>query len=248
MRITIYIVLLLSVLLVGACHQSDHKAALNEPAAVPSEPNVASNKPAAAPAQDHPQAALEDTAQTPGEISLFDGKTLGHWKVTDFGGQGKVYVKDGSLILETGNDMTGVTWDGPVVRMNYEITLDAMRISGSDFFCGLTFPVDANHCSLILGGWGGTLCGLSNIDYYDAANNETTQFMSFENGRWYHVRLRVTPGRIQAWVDNDEEPLVDMDIKGRRIDTRIEMDACQPMGIATWQTAGAIKNIKLRRL
>ncbi|MBN2594075.1 MAG: hypothetical protein JXA81_11250, partial [Sedimentisphaerales bacterium] len=132
---------------------------------------------------------------------------------------------------------------------NYEITLEAMRVSGSDFFCGFTFPVDDNSCSLILGGWGGSLCGLSNIDYYDAANNETTRFVSFENGKWYHVRLRVTPSRIQAWLQEEgDEPLVDMDITDRKIDTRAEMDLCQPMGVATWQTAGAVRNIILRKI
>ena len=240
MRIILYLMLLLGLFIVGACQQNCPKNTPSETNVAPSEPEVASSPPVVEPVP---------TPSPPAEMSLFDGKTLGHWKITDFGGQGKVYVKDESLILEVGSDMTGVTWDGPVVRMNYEITLETMRISGSDFFCGLTFPVDANHCSLVLGGWGGTLCGLSNIDYYDAANNETTQFMSFENGRWYHVRLRVTPGRIQAWLDkNEDEPLVDMDITGRKIDTRIEMDLCQPMGIATWQTSGAIRNMKLRRL
>jgi len=201
-------------------------------------------------AESKPQARHEeDAAQTPAEIILFDGKTLGYWKKTDFGGQGKVYVKDGSIYLEQGNDMTGITWTGPLVRTNYEITLQAKRVSGSDFFCGLTFPVNENCCSLILGGWGGSLCGLSNIDYYDAANNETTRFVSFENDKWYHVRLRVKPGRIQAWLQEEgEEPLVDMDITGRKIDTRAEMDLCQPMGIATWQTTGAVRNIKLRKL
>jgi hypothetical protein len=215
--------LLLAVLAIGACRDSS-------PQAAPNEPNVAPVAP-------------------PFEISLFDGKTLGHWKITDFGGQGDVTVKDGSIFLEMGNDMTGVTWAGPLVRMNYEITLEAMRVSGSDFFCGLTFPVGENCCSLVLGGWGGTLCGLSNIDYYDAANNETTRFVSFENGKWYHVRLHVRPNRIKAWLEEEgEEPLVDMDITGRKIDTRAEMDLCQPLGIATWQTAGAVRNIHLRKL
>jgi hypothetical protein len=241
MRTMLYAILMLGVFIVGACHKCCPKTASDKPEVAPSESNAASSQPIVAPTP--PPAPVPPT-----EMSLFDGKTLGHWKITDFGGQGKVYVKDESLILEVGNDMTGVTWDGPLVRMNYEITLEAMRVSGSDFFCGLTFPVDANHCSLVLGGWGGTLCGLSNIDYYDAANNETTQFVSFENGKWYHVRLRVTPGRIQAWLNKEEEALVDMDITGRKIDTRIEMDLCQPMGIATWQTSGAIRNIKLRRL
>ena len=239
MRIMLFTFLILGLFIVGACQECCPNAASTEVEVAPSEPDVPPSPPVAEPAP---------PPEPPTEMSLFDGKTLGHWTITDFGGQGKVYVKDESIILEMGNDMTGITWDGPLVRMNYEITLEAMRVSGSDFFCGLTFPVDANHCSLVLGGWGGTLCGLSNIDYYDAANNETTQFISFENGRWYHVRLRVTPGRIQAWLDKSEEALVDIEISGRKIDTRIEMDLCQPMGVATWQTSGAIRNIKLRRL
>jgi len=215
--------LFLGVFIVGACHQGSLKETAIEPEV----------------RQPAPQA----------EISLFDGKTLGNWKITDFGGQGKVYVNDGSIYLEQGNDMTGITWAGPLVRMNYEIMLEAMRVSGSDFFCGLTFPVNENCCSLILGGWGGSLCGLSNIDYYDAANNETTRFVSFENGKWYNVRLRVIPNRIQAWLrEEGEEPLVDIDITGRKIDTRAEVDLSQPLGIATWQTAGAVRNINLRRL
>ena len=212
--------LLLCVFILGACHRPSTISPLNEPD-VPHEP---------------PQA----------EISLFDGKTLGQWKVTDFGGQGDVYVKDGAIYLEMGNYMTGINWAGPVVRMNYEITLEAKRVSGSDFFCGLTFPVAEKPCSLILGGWGGSICGLSNIDYYDAANNETTRVISFKDDQWYRVRLRVTPGRIEAWVDDEE--LVNIETTGRHIDIRPEVDLSQPLGIATWRTAGAIRNIYLRKL
>jgi hypothetical protein len=79
----------------------------------------------------------------PGEVRMFDGRNLGQWKITDFGGQGNVHVKDESIMLATGDNLTGVTWAGPVLRMNYEINLDAMRVDGDDFFCGLTFPVGA---------------------------------------------------------------------------------------------------------
>ena len=182
----------------------------------------------------------------PQETSLFDGRTLGQWKITEFGGQGNVSVKDGAIVLEMGNDLTGINWAGPLVRMNYEITLEAMRVAGSDFFCGLTFPVDANCCSLILGGWGGSVCGLSNIDYYDAANNETTRVISFENGRWYRVRLHVTPDKIEAWLD--DEKLVDVATTGRKIGIRPEVDLSQPLGIASWRTTAAIRNIRLRKL
>jgi hypothetical protein len=178
------------------------------------------------------------------ETSLFDGKSLGQWAITDFGGQGEVYVKDGAIYMEMGNDMTGINWKGPLIRMNYEITLEAMRTNGSDFFCGLTFPVGKDPCTLILGGWGGGTCGLSNIDYYDAANNETTRFVSFEDNKWYKVRLRVTPDRIQAWLDDEE--LVNIEITGRKIDIRAEVDLSVPLGIATWQTGGAVRNIKIK--
>lgn len=180
------------------------------------------------------------------EINLFDGQTLGQWKVTDFGGQGDVYVKDEAIYLEMGNYATGITWAGPVVQTNYELTLDAMRVQGYDFFCGLTFPVGENPCTLVLGGWGGSLCGLSTIDYFDASENETTRMVRFENGTWYHVRLRVVPDRIQAWLD--DEDLLDVDITGRKIGIRLEMDLCQPLGIATWVTTGAVRNIRLKKL
>ena len=180
------------------------------------------------------------------EVSLFDGKTLGQWKATDFGGQGEVSVKDGAIHMAMGSYMTGITWTGPVVRMNYEITLEAMRVEGNDFFCGLTFPVGDKPCTLILGGWGGSLCGLSSIDHFDASENSTTRMMSFETGKWYHVRLRVVPNRIQAWLDDQD--LVDLDTTDRVIGIRIEVESSQPLGVATWNTAGAARNIQLKKL
>jgi excinuclease ABC subunit B len=44
----------------------------------------------------------------------------------------------------------------------------------------------------------------------DASENETTRMISFENGKWYRVRLRVVPDRIQAWLN--DEALVDVDV------------------------------------
>ena len=41
--------------------------------------------------------------------SLFDGKTLEGWAVTDFAGRGDVTVEDGKIVLENGV-MTGVNW------------------------------------------------------------------------------------------------------------------------------------------
>ncbi len=173
---------------------------------------------------------------------MFDGKTLTGWKATDFSNRGKVEVENGAIQLRNGY-MTGVTWTNDLPRMNYEISLDAMRVEGSDFFCGLTFPVDTNYLSFIVGGWGGGTVGMSSIDSEDASSNETTKFMNFTTGRWYHIRVRVTPKKVQAWLD--DEKVVDFEWEERRLSIRLEVESCTPLGVATWNTAGALKDIKL---
>ena len=100
--------------------------------------------------------------------SLFDGKTLAGWKKSVFGGEGDVEVKDGTIVMQAGSPMTGITWTGKYPKMNYEISLQAKRVDGSDFFCGLTFPVGESPCSFIVGGWGGGVIGLSNLNGFDA--------------------------------------------------------------------------------
>jgi 3-keto-disaccharide hydrolase len=178
---------------------------------------------------------------------LFDGKTLSNWKSTKFSGEGPVKVENGQIVLEAGTTLTGITWAGAELpTTNYEIALQAMRVEGRDFFAGITFPVADSFCSLILGGWGGTVIGLSSINTEDASQNETSQSMEFEMGRWYNVRIRVTPAKIEVWLD--ERQIINQDLKGNRITIRMEMEPSTPLGIATWKTKGALRDIRLRRL
>ena len=179
------------------------------------------------------------------ETPLFDGKTLLGWRQSRFLGSGKVQVENGKIVLGVGF-MTGITWTNDLPRMDYEISLEAMRVEGSDFFCGLTFPVAENSCSLIVGGWGGNVVGLSSLDYADAANNETTQLIEFATGRWYKIRVRVQPGHIQAWVD--EKKVADVKSAGRKVSIRSECEPSLPMGIASYSTKAALQNIRMKRL
>lgn len=175
---------------------------------------------------------------------LFDGKTLNGWKATQFGGQGEIEAEDGALVLNTGVDLTGVTWTGgPLPKRNYELRLEARRVDGSDFFCGITFPVGDDPCSLILGGWGGGVVGLSSINHFDASENETTQYVTFEKDRWYAIRLRVTDAKIEAWLD--DEQIVDLETEGKKISIRPEVELSRPLGFATWQTTGELRNIRI---
>ncbi len=210
--------------------------------------------PAAAAAPAESKTVLPPTAATlpapfegEGWQSLFDGQTLVGWRETDFAGHGEVQWQSGAIILNMGDPFTGINYTNDFPKMNYEIALDAMRVMGSDFFCGLTVPVGDSFCSLIVGGWGGSLLGISSLDGMDASENETTKFVNFEQGRWYRIRLRVTEHRLEAWID--QEKLVNVDTTGRRISLRPgDIELSKPFGLASWQTTAALREIKLRRL
>jgi len=177
---------------------------------------------------------------------LFDGRSLGDWKPTPFGSEGEVSVVEGAIRIAMGFDLSGITFAGEIPRQHYEIALEARRVEGHDFFCGLTFPVGDDPCSLILGGWGGGVVGLSSIDGRDAADNETTSTARFESGRWYRVRVEVTPTRIICHLD--DERIVDVPRAGRRLAIRSEMEPALPLGLATYATVADVRDVRWRPL
>jgi len=88
--------------------------------------------------------------------------------------------------------------------------------------------------------------GLSNLDGMDASENESSQYMKFDDGHWYRIRLRVTERKIEAWIDADK--VVNVDTAERRISVRpSDIELSQPFGLAAWQTASAFREIKIRR-
>lgn len=174
---------------------------------------------------------------------IFDGSTLNGWEITNFGTQGPVYVTDGQVILGMGDGCTGITWKGKFPASDYMVSLEARRIDGNDFFCGLTFTVGNDPCSLIIGGWGGTVVGLSSINGFDASENETTSNHHFEKERWYKIKLKVSTDSIEAWIDDTN--VVSFNIDGKHISIRPEVELSRPFGIASWKTTAAIKNIRV---
>lgn len=179
--------------------------------------------------------------------SLFDGKSLQGWKETPFSQRGAVRVENGAIVLVAGSPFTGVTWTGAFPRSNYEIRFEASRIKGGDFFAALTFPVGESFCTFVTGGWGGDIVGLSSIDGWDASDNETRSYFTFETGKWYAFRVQVTDARIQVWID--DKPAVNVEIAGRSIALRYgEIKLSAPLGFASYGTTGGVRKIEYRLL
>jgi hypothetical protein len=197
---------------------------------------------------DEPVAPVEHSATSQWQ-DLIDGQTLKGWTIVDeadFRHHGKVHVERGQMILEAGAPATGIRLKAEPPRGDYELSLMAKRVNGSDFFCGLTFPVGESQCTWIVGGWGGGVVGLSNVNGRHAAENETGTHFEFKNGQWYELRLRVTKLSIDAWVDDKQ--VVQLARKDRKFDIWIEQQPLAPLGIAAWQTEAAFKQIRIRSL
>ncbi|MBP8301256.1 MAG: DUF1080 domain-containing protein [Planctomycetes bacterium] len=175
---------------------------------------------------------------------LFDGRSLGGFVATEFGGEGTVEVRDGCIQIDMGSPLSGITWTGAPPTGHYELEVIAARRLGTDFFCGLTFPVGDNHLTLVLGGWGGTVCGLSSLDGLDAAHNATRTLRRFERGRDYTVRVRVDATAVTATLDG--EPLCRTELAGHTLSLRPEVLLSRPLGLSNFATATSIRAIRWR--
>ncbi len=182
-----------------------------------------------------------------GKKVLFDGKSLEGWKKSDFYKAGEVKVEDGQIIMSKGVSMSGITstrQDLPTT--NYELGYEAMRLAGRDFFAAATFPVGKSYITLINGGWGGGVTGLSSLDGMDASENDSTRSFRYQDRTWYRFRVRVTDKMIRCLIDDKE--ILAIAHRDRRVATRIETRRNQPLGFATWESTGAVRHIEIRPL
>lgn len=160
---------------------------------------------------------------------------------------GGVQREADGYILKAGSPMTGIvfpTWEKDGLPLtSYRVTYEAMRVSGTDFFCSLTFPVGGvDRCvTFVLGGWGGSQVGISSIDGLDASMNATGSVQKFEDGKWYRIRIEVTPETLSVWLDN--RSLAKANIAKADLSLRAgEIDRCLPFGFASYGTEGRIRN------
>lgn len=196
-------------------------------------------------------------AGVPNEVRVADALRLSpqDWTAAGIPGDGGFRVEGEALVLAAGNPMTGVvlgagTMDPARLPVeNYRIGYQALRGEGVDFFGSITFPVgDLKRCvTLVLGGWGGGLVGISSVDGLDASENATRSEQRFENGRWYVIEIEVADGAIRVSIDG--RPVVNLSVAGRRLGLRGgDIGLCKPLGFATWATEGRVRRVVIEPL
>ncbi|MBL9117036.1 MAG: DUF1080 domain-containing protein [Verrucomicrobiaceae bacterium] len=195
--------------------------------------------------------SVADPASATAPVVLFDGKSLDKWEPVDIGGSGSVEVQDGEMIISQGESVSGAIYKDwqKLPTTNYEISLEAMRVQGVDFFVGLTFPVNdlKTQLTLVMGGWGGSVTGISSIDGLDASENNTGTFQRYKDNTWYKVKLRVTPKEIVVTLDGKE--VINTDIAGKKLGLRPgPMESYAGLSLTTFMTTAAIKNVVLTPL
>jgi hypothetical protein len=84
---------------------------------------------------------------------------------------------------------------------------------------------------------------MSNINDMSAVENETTGYLEVKDNRWYHIRVRVTDSRLQAWIDNEQ--MVDKEIGKNKFSIWWEQEPMRPLGIASWNTSAQLRNIRI---
>ena len=189
----------------------------------------------------------------PQRWSLLDAALLPHWVAAEIEGAGKAQISAGEIVLPSGGPMTAVRFDAwesmklPVT--DYAIEFEAMRVEGQDFFGAVTFPVRSlkTCATLVNGGWGGGLVGISNIDEQSANENATRSEHRFVNGQWYRFRIEVRDEEIKCWLDG--RLIINASIKARTISLRAgDIEKTAPFGVATYGTTGKVRALVVESL
>lgn len=171
-----------------------------------------------------------------------------------FGGAGEATITPESITLARGEPLTGIRFAGEFKTTDYEVEVEAARMGGNDFFCALTLPLGGSHATIVLGGWGGSLTGISCVDELDASSNPSKSFQRYERGVFYALRVAVTEKRLVATLRDTRESssaaitLFDLDTSGHTFSLRPEVERCRPLGLATYNTTAVIRRIAWRDL
>jgi len=189
---------------------------------------------------------------------MFDGKTLRAWTpVTRFplqdaknpgatGIGGAASVENGQITLATGGPATGIAWRERFPNINYEVSLEAERLTGTNAVCMIVFPVGGSHCLMWVGAGKPSIVGLDFLNGEGCRRNPSGFLKDFESHKSYRVRLRVTQQRIEGWVDDDK--LFDVAVQDTKFTVERPYEQLTPFGLGSYETTVALRSIRYRRV
>ena len=183
-----------------------------------------------------------------GWVRLFDGTSLNGWRVSNAGPEarhGAVRADAGRLLLPRGEPGTAVEWQGEFPTDDYELRLEAMRVDGGEDFCNISVPVGGESCTVIVGA-SGSIVGIGDVDGTHYRKNLARARVEFQNGRWYNLRVRVTRAKFEAWVEGRK--LVSLARARHSFSPQENRPVARAVALATWETTGAVRNVRVRSL
>jgi hypothetical protein len=183
---------------------------------------------------------------------IWNGKDLTGWEVVAAPDR-EVDPCGGQLDFIASPHSTDILWKYDVFpTVDYEVKLEAKRVTGNGAFCHMVFPVKTRHCILVIGGQPeggegeeGKIVGLDRVNDLKLVdpNNETQKTMHFERNRWYQVHLRVTREKVVVLIDGKEV----INVAAHKLKLPDRWEFLEPFGLGTWQTKGAMREIKRLR-
>jgi hypothetical protein len=184
-------------------------------------------------------------------IFIFEGNHAATWKSLidyprDKPEPAQVRPVDGKVSMPEGWPYGAIKWAGEFPDENYEVELQARRTGGRDLFCGLLFPVGKSYLTFVMGAWNNNVVGCSMVDGMTAAENGTTVHMSFENDKWYAVRLRVSGNLVEVWIDGQQ--VLELERGEHRLSSYPGLEQYAPFGLFTWSAAAEWSNLRVRVL
>lgn len=177
---------------------------------------------------------------------LLDATNSNEWVTGAYGEDLEYRRTDEGIVIPQGIPLAGLVYRGTPPDGAFELEVRARREYGGDFFLGVTFPVGEEHLTLVLGGWGGAVCGLSCVDGLDASEGTTRTLRSFPNGKYFDVRIEMTGARVDAFIDG--EHLLGQALEGRRLSLRPEVLPSAPLGLSSFATCTTVQRVRWRPL
>lgn len=177
---------------------------------------------------------------------LYDGSDLSSWELGVYGESDEYEVREDGVVIPQTAALAGMTFRGDLPRVPYRLSVEATRLYGADFFLGVTFPVSNGHLTLVLGGWGGMVSGLSSLDGLDASRNATRTLRHFPDGDRHEVEIEVTGTDVRVLVDG--EAFLATSLVDREVGLRVDVEPSHPLGVATYATSTQLHRVRALEL